>query len=477
MKFRLAYLKWPLLVLAGAGFLFLKTYGFHPTVGGDENTYFYMARLMDSGKLFYRDFFYAHPPLNLLVLTLVYGIFGFNLAALKLTASLPVLLAAALLYLQLWRRERGLSAVFFLVGLLFCYELLKVTTHPFGVSLAAAFLMFSLYFFLDDRPFAAGVCWGLASVTGLYALPWGVVVLVSYLASPSRRRLTGRFLLGFLLIFGAVNGAGLLLFGRRYYLSVYLYHLLKPSSVEPVADIYLRTLRRNFLIFFLPLLYAWTPKTPKRTAVFAAGFGYLLILGFTDPLFTQYFMLPIPYLAWVGAVALAGLPEIFAPACRRSAALAVGLLVLAGFTGDNIVRYLEREQLIGFESGEECRKFIKENSRPGDLIFGHVTVAPLLAMMTDREIALDLVDTNHMRFRAGLLDLDRVMERLAGEERLKFIVISENRFWTSPEVRTHLSRYREAAVFADPRGRIVIYDCRPEGEKGTGNSAEQMLFR
>jgi len=462
MKTRLYLLKWAVLILAGAGFIWLKTFGFHHSAGGDENTYFYMARLMTEGKLFYRDFFYAHPPFNLLLLTLIYGVFGFHLAALKLTASLPVLAAGAVLYLRFWKRERGLAAIFFLAIFLFTYELLKVTTHPFGVSLAASFLTFSLYFFLEDRPLAAGVSWGLASVTGLYSLPWGVFAGLYYLSSPSRRRLLGKFLLGFFLVFGTVNGAALLLFGERYYTPVYLYHLLKPRGPELIADIYIRTLRRNFLIFLLPFLYLWVPKTAKRNTVWGAAVGYLLILAATNPLFTQYFMLPIPYLAWIGAVSLSGLVRSFPAVARRAGALALSLAIISGSTADNISRYLERERIIGFETEERCRDYILENSQPGDLLFGHVTVAPLLALLTDRAIALDFVDTNHMRFRSGLADFGRVMEELREEERLKFVIVSENRFWTSPEVISHLARCRRAAVFDEPRGRIVIYDCRPE---------------
>lgn len=462
MKPRLNLLKWPVLVLAAAGFLWLKRYGLHFTVGGDENTYYYMARLMSTGKLFYRDYFYAHPPLNLLILTAIYRLFGLHLAALKLTASLPVLLAASALYLQFWKKGRGLSAIFFLLILLFNYELLKVTTHPFGVSLTAAFLMFSLYSFLEDHPLAGGIFWGLASVTGLYALPWGAVPVVYYLLNGSSRRMLPKFILGFLMIFGTVNIACLLLFGESYYTPVYLYHLLKPKSPEPVSDLYIQTIRRNLVIFFLPFLYAWIPRTGKRTAILAAALLYLIILGAINPLFSQYFMLPIPYLAWIGAVSLAGILPPRSACFRRGAALVVALLCLIGFNRDNIIRYLEREKIIGFATEKQCVDFIRENSCPDDLLFGHVTTAPLLSLLTGRELALDMVDTNHMRFQSGLADLAQVMERLRNEPRLKFVIIQENRFWTSPEVESHLARWSTAAVFSEPRGRIVIYDCRPE---------------
>ncbi|MFH1039217.1 MAG: hypothetical protein V1789_11185 [PVC group bacterium] len=459
-KSRFDCLKWPLLVLVAAGFLWAKRYGFHYTVGGDENAYFYMARLMSEGKLFYRDFFFAHPPLQLLFLFFVYSLFGFHLVALKLTALLPVLAGAAVIYLQFWKKKEGLAGLFFLVIFLFNYELLKITTHPFGLNLTAFFILLSLYYFLDDRPLACGLFWGCASVTGLYALPWGLLPFGYYLIRRERAAFLRRFLGGFIIFFGSVNGLCLLLFGEKYLTPVYIYHVLKPRGPELVADIYIRVIRRNILIFFLPFLYAGTPWTWKRTTVLAAALAYLVLLAGLNPLFTQYFILPLPFLAWIGAVSLAAVVRRFPPRTSRAAAGLAAVLVLLVFSGDDLRRYIQHERGTGFETAEQCRKFIIDNSAADDLLFGHVTTVPLLALMTGRAIALDMVDTNHMRFKAGLADIGETMEKLAAEPRLKFFIIMESRFWLDPLIQSHLSRYELVAVFDEPRERVIIYDCR-----------------
>jgi len=126
-------------------------------------------------------------------------------------------------------------------------------------------------------------------------------------------------------------------------------------------------------------------------------------------------MLPLPFLSLIGAVGLTAIIERFNSRRQRIAILAVAVIILAGFSGDNIRRYLQHEAGTGFETEEQCRKFILENSEKGDLIFGHVTTTPLLALMTGREIALDMVDTNHMRFKAGLVGIEEVLERLEGK--------------------------------------------------------------
>ena len=464
MKSWFLKLQWPILILVGAGFIWAKTFGFHYTVGGDENAYYYMARLMSQGKLCYRDFFFAHPPFQLILLTLTYSIFGFQIIALKLTAVLPVLAGAGFIYHWFWKQEKGLAGIFFLIIFLFNYELLKITTHPFGLNLTAFFLMLSLYYFLEDRAIQSGIFWGCAAMTGLYALPWGLVPLGYYIFRGGRNRNPLRFISGFLIIFGGVNALCIILFGDGYITPVYIYHFLKPRGTELISDIYIRVMRRNLLIFFLPFLYLWGPWTGKRTAVLAAVIIYLIFLGALNPLFTQYFMLPLPFLSFLGAVGMTAIIERFNSRRQRVTALAAAVILLAGFSGDDIFRYLKHEAGTGFETAEQCRKYIMDNSEEGDLIFGHVTTTPLLALMTNREIALDMVDTNHMRFKAGLLDIEEVLERLKGEERLKLFIIQESRFWLDPHFQSYLSRYGPGTVFDEPRERIIIYDLSRQND-------------
>jgi len=461
-KSRFAFLQWMFLVLAAAGYLWAKSFALHYVSSGDENTYYYMAKLMAGGKLFYRDFFFAHPPLQLLLLTAVYLCFGFNLVALKLTAFLPPLLGAAFLYRQFCRGKQPLAGGFFLLIFLFNYEFLKITSHPFGLNLTVFFLMLSLYYFIEKKPFPAGLMWGLASLTGFYALPWGLVPIGFYLLRGERRAGWFLFPAGFLLTFGAVNGFLLFLWGRRYLEPVFIYHLIKPRGRELVSDIYIQVARRNFSIFFLPFLYLWAKKDPLRNAVLAAGLLYLVFLASLNPLFTQYFMLPMPFLAWISAVSLASLLEGITVRSRRGWAAVISVLIILAVNADNIRRYIRHERGTGFVTVRGCVDFIEKNSAPGDLIFGHVTTAPLLALLTGRNIALDLVDTNFMRFRSGLTGLDQVLSELVQEKRLKFMITRENRLWLDPRVERFLHNRPPAAVFDEPRERILIFDCRPD---------------
>ena len=63
-------------------FLFIK-FSTLSYQNSDENTYFYMAKLMAEGKLPYRDFFFAHPPLQVAIYSLFLKVFGMHVFLLK----------------------------------------------------------------------------------------------------------------------------------------------------------------------------------------------------------------------------------------------------------------------------------------------------------------------------------------------------------------------------------------------------------
>lgn len=459
-------LKWLLFLLFASGYLWAKSYAIHYTASGDENAYFYMAKLMAGGKVFYRDFFFAHPPLELLLLAAIYALFGFQLLLFKLTAVLPPLVAAAFLYHRFWKTGRAGAGVAFLALFLFDYEFLKISSHPFGLSLTGALLMMSLYFFLEERPLAAGIFWGLGALVGLYALPWGAAAGAYYLLRGGGKRPLARFLIGFAAVFLPVNGALLLLFRGDYLNPVFLYHFRKPPGQEAVADVIIRVIRRNLPLFFAPFLYVWEKKEAKGWTVLAAGAGYFAILCGLNPLFTQYFMLPLPFLSWIGAAGLEGVVRrALRPWARRLAAAGIGLAVALA-SADSVRRYLVHERGTDFQNLFACLDLIGKNCGPDEVIFGQVTCAPLLALLSGRELALGMVDTNPMRFLSGLASIEETLSALEKEDRLALLVLQEDRLWTDSRVLRFLEgRFAPAAVFEESGERVYLFiRASPDGQ-------------
>ncbi|HPQ65434.1 MAG TPA: hypothetical protein PLI51_01725 [bacterium] len=457
--------KWGIFVLAAVLYLYVKSFCIQYTGSGDENAYYYMARLMVGGKIAYRDFFYAHPPLQLLLLTLVYAVFGFNIAAMKATAFIPILVGAAFLHQLAWERAGRVGSLVFLGGMLFGYEALKITSHPFGLNLTACWLMISFFFFVRGLPLVAGTLLALGALSGFYAAPWGLIPLFYYFRD-WRKGEGGRRLLLFLVgsagIFSAVTLCLLAVFGKDYFDPVIRYHFLKPPGSGSPLDVTLEVLSRNLIPFALPIFYFWAPRSRPVSAAIAAGLTFMAFLLFLDPLFTQYFMLPLPFLAWGGAVAVAGWLGRLAPRAPRFLASAAVVALIALTSVEHSRGAVFHEKLTRFYSLDEELEYIRKNSRDGDLIFGHVTTAPLLALLSGRDLALDMVDTNHMRFRAGLADVDETLARLKREPRLRFVVVRESSFWMDPRIQEFLARGRLGKVFREPRERILIYEFGTE---------------
>src|SRR3989338_6281629 len=78
-------------------FLVFELANFSYTIG-DENNYYYMAEVTRQGVIPYKDFFFAHPPLQLIPLAL-FSFFG--IFAMKFTAVLFALATGYLVFLIL----------------------------------------------------------------------------------------------------------------------------------------------------------------------------------------------------------------------------------------------------------------------------------------------------------------------------------------------------------------------------------------
>ena len=197
---------------------------------GDENIYFYDVLLFTRGVLPYRDYFFAHPPLHVVLPGLLCMVTGFSLTLLKL---LP-LAASCGTGLAVWdtvRRTFGpVGGAAGLVGWLFALEQLQASSNLTGVNLTVLFMALSLWCVVRHRPLAAGLLAGAAVSTGVYAAPLlAAVPLVLAFRDPKGLL---RFLAGSVGLVLAINLGFRALAGPEYWDQVYLFHTLKPVRPE-----------------------------------------------------------------------------------------------------------------------------------------------------------------------------------------------------------------------------------------------------
>src|SRR3989338_9829433 len=107
---------------------------------GDENVYFYMGKMIAEGKLPYRDFFYAHPPLHAYMIAAVYKVFGFNIIALKLVPLVSALIASFFIFKTAKEKFGDLESILSLLLFMLSYSIMFNSVFSFGVMTATMFM-------------------------------------------------------------------------------------------------------------------------------------------------------------------------------------------------------------------------------------------------------------------------------------------------------------------------------------------------
>ncbi len=210
----------------------------------DEGVYFYAAKAWASGLWPYHDFFFSHPPLHILIPAVFFAIFGFSVTVAK---SISVA-AAGIAGLFIWRTGRRwfdpLTGVVAMTLFLFAGEVMKSSTNLTGINLTTMWACAGLWAALRRKSFLAGALLGAAACTGFYSVGYFLTLTVLALLAPDldpdkNRPMVDRvlgqpgvqLLLGFAVVFGAVNLVFFLLAGEDYLTGVYRYHFLKRAKL------------------------------------------------------------------------------------------------------------------------------------------------------------------------------------------------------------------------------------------------------
>ena len=105
-----------------------------------------------------------------------------------------------------------------------------------------------------------------------------------------------------------------------------------------------------------------------------------------------------------------------------------------------------------FSTAEDIAAYIRANSDRSDTITGSSTHAPIVALLADRRMAGDHVDTNAKTFKTGMITPEEFWSRVC-QDKLKFIVAGP-RSWFSPRYMnrkpTVMKHFRLVREFDDP---------------------------
>ncbi|NQV08456.1 glycosyltransferase family 39 protein [Candidatus Woesearchaeota archaeon] len=408
-------------------FLLISLKGVKPDLS-DQPVYIYMGKLITEGEVPYRDFFFSHPPLEIYVDALLLKIFGYNLFILKLVPILFTILTAFFLFKLVKKKFDLVTALGSTILFLFTYETFRMTGN-IGMSLAVLFVVLGFYYSFKQKYLLSGIFIGTAGITNFFSLFLGGVLFLYILLKKEKSKIKLRikpainFLIGFFIIFLLIQLVFILIVGKEYFLQVYQYHFMKPSTevVKGIKlDLFKSTVIYNPIIFIGSLFYFLSRKK-ELSIFFTSVLVYIIIIFTLKSPFPYYYEMILPFLAVLASVSILKF-------VKRSENKNLLLLFLSIFILLNSVWAVSNHFWIinnTFSQNEhiELVEAIKQNSVKGDLIFGDQLFVPLIALMSERDIALNFVDTNPLRFQAGLVDVERLTMDLE-KDIPKFIVIA-----------------------------------------------------
>ncbi|MFM8269540.1 MAG: ArnT family glycosyltransferase [Pseudomonadota bacterium] len=230
----------------------LKSFSFRWETG-DEAIYLYMSwAALDHGALPYRDYFFAHPPLQLIWSIPFFATFGFNPIATKALPLVATSLIGLIIFLISKEKIGRVAAVTSAFLFFTAFSLLRSSTFWTGIHESVFWAVLGLWFFLHRKPTWAGVSLALGVCTGVYILP--STCLLGVLFALNDRDQLKKYARSFLAVWGLNQAAGFILGGAEYFRSVYLFHFQKPEAKESAWKDTIQQFFSNFSLFWMGLI-------------------------------------------------------------------------------------------------------------------------------------------------------------------------------------------------------------------------------
>lgn len=386
----------------------------------DENTYFYMGKLVSEGFLPYKDFFFAHPPLKLIPPAIIFYFFGFNFFILKLIPVIATNITAVFIF-SIGRRALGnLYGIFATSLFLFSFSGLYYTSYFMGTNLTTTFAIIALYLYSKGNNFSSGALLGLALLTGLYSIC--SLIAIGFYIMLINRRAFGNFISGFLLIFISLNILLILFFHERYYIPVYIYHFLKaPDITNPKYKILADMLKLNIFLLCPSFLYPFF-RIKKLDLPFLIAIAYIFLFSGFKSIHDYYFVLSTPFFAIAGSHVILSLLKrlrLSYPTFLLSA-----FITLALFAKIDIDKSRDSIRLSSIPQAPEMAQKIQKAIAPDKEIYGLGEIVPLIALLSDLHVYNNQVDANEKIYITGITNLDNIRDDILNKK-LELIIARE----------------------------------------------------
>ena len=408
--------EWGLFLFLSIIFIAIQSAHFSYTIS-DENTYVYMGKALTVGLDPYKDFFLAHPPVHIFYLGIIYLIFGLNITILKLSAVLPIVIGTGFLFKALLEKTSNIEAIGFAILTYTSYDILRFSTFATWTTLCVMLIMISLYFLIKKSYIAGAVTLSIASFTGIIAIIAAAGVL-GYLILVDRKNFV-KFISVFFGMLIALNLLMLPVFGAAYFEDVYRYHLQKPADIVNKGGVWLHLVQSNLLILIGAVLFLFSLKKTRHTYLLTCAVALSLMLVFSIiNTFGYYFLTVLPLLALIASHGYADLyGRVSEDRKKQTGYLLMCVIIIAGILSS--ISFVKNHSQ-DFNEAQQISDYIKQNTPAQSKLFGDDSSTPLIALLSGRQIALNLIDSNNLRWRSSQLSVNSTIAQL-DKENLVFV--------------------------------------------------------
>jgi len=398
----------------------------HPTFS-DDNFYFNAAKVFISGNLPYKDFFFAHPPLQLFLFGSLFKIFGTNLVVAKIMPLISSTLSFVLIFFVGKKIFDEKSAFVSAITFLLMPAFLSFSLIGYGIFFTMALLLLSILFYLKNKNLLSAILFVSSVYVRYFAAP---LILIFLVLDKARFK---KFFLFSICVSVALFTVFYGFFGFDYLSDTILFHL--SSKIGTPNPFNFQYWSFNFPLVLLSLVAIGLGFFKKeKVFVFLSVVPLLvdivLLVVLRAP-FYHYFMLSLPFYALI-------IGKLFTLSKDKILQILIfGIILFAVYNNIATIDYY----LNPYHANKyfEMASFISNNTNSSDKIIGDPSAASFIAFTANISVPLEYTDsfTQHILYE-GPSDFVRVLQ----QEKPKFFIESYNLnnsyYFSIPEIKDYV---------------------------------------
>jgi Gpi18-like mannosyltransferase len=429
--------------------LFINLLLIHPTFS-DENFYFNVGKNILEGKIPYKDFFFAHPPLQVYTIAFLFKLFNTSFFVGKLLTLISSSLCVLLVFLISKKAFDKKSGFISALILLFSPTFIAFSTQGYGMWEASLFVLLSIYFILKNKLIESSFTFLIAILFRYFSLFYLPFVLILILI---RKYKIKKFLLSFL-FFSIITALVLILFFGENLINDTVIFQIKNTGTR-ISQEYFTFQYLSIGLFFIFLgilstIYSIQIKD-KKLLLFSlyAVLTDVIILFLVREIAYHYFLLSMP----LYAISIGKTLTTFKDKIIRISIFAI--LFLSILTNiPTLDFYLNSTYAERYYS---MAIFIKNKTSVNDSIFGEPVVTNYISFVTNRTISSDYLDSylRHLEFE----DEEKVIENLE-KNKPKFFIEMESYYSSNSYFKEFISGNYSLEKELEGTPKYSIYEMK-----------------